>query len=151
MDKVEKALRPKIVIGVTVKKTTGCGNMYIQLGYVNGKLFEIFATLGRAGGCAMCYSESLTRSITTGLRCGVEVKEYVDQLKGARCPTPHLFPKSEAVLSCPDAIGCVLQQYGSLTLEEIIQYAKGEHVDEEASNAAKHIQELKEERDKADL
>ena len=118
---MEKAPRPKVVGGINVRVITGCGNMYIQLGWCNGKLFEVFATLGRGGGCAMGFSEALTRSVTAGLRCDVPVAEYVRQLKGVLCPSPRPFPKDDAVMSCPDAIGKVLESYGSLTTEDMIK------------------------------
>lgn len=109
---LEKVARPKVLKGITVKVPTGCGNMYVQLNRLEGKLFEVFATLGKTGGCATCQSEALTRSITVGLRCGVEVEEYIDQLQNLRCPSPLPFPKEEAALSCPDALAKVLQAYG---------------------------------------
>ena len=118
MDRLE---RPKVVGGLIVKVTTGCGNMYIQLGWWNGSIHEVFATLGRGGGCAMGYGEALTRSVTVGLRRGVPVDDYIDQLRGVRCPNPMLFPKEDAVQSCPDALAKVLRQYGVLTIEELVK------------------------------
>jgi len=115
-----KLQRPKVVGSINVKVVTGCGNMYIQLGWWNGGLHEIFATLGRSGGCAMSYGEALTRSITTGLRSGVDASEYIDQLKGVRCPNQVAFPKENEVLSCADAIGKILEKYGSLTTGQMI-------------------------------
>jgi ribonucleoside-diphosphate reductase alpha chain len=117
---MEKLPRPKVVFGINVKVVTSCGNMYVQMGWCNGRLFEVFATLGRGGGCAMGFSEALTRSITLGLRCGVPPSEYAKQLRGVMCPSPRPFPKEEAVLSCPDAIGKVVEQFGNATSQEII-------------------------------
>lgn len=154
---MDKAPRPRIVGGINVKVVTGCGNMYVQMGWCNGKLFEVFATLGRAGGCATCFDESLTRAITTGLRCGVHAAEYVDQLSSVRCPNPVLFQHDSAT-SCPDAISKVLKEYGSLTTEGMIMLIQklnepnalldlpSDKEEEEA--AMKRIAELKAERDK---
>ena len=100
--------RPPVLGGITVKVVTGCGNMYIQLNWLGDRLFEVFATLGKGGGCAVCQSEALTRSITLGLKCGIPVSEYVRSARGIRCPTPVPFPKDQAVLSCPDAIAKTL-------------------------------------------
>lgn len=122
---ITKAPRPEVVPGLIIKAPTGCGNMYVQLGFVNGKLFEVFATLGRAGGCAMAFSEGLTRSITTGIRCGVPIAEYIDQLQGIRCPIPVPFPKNKAAMSCADAIARILTQFGSIGTSELIEIVKG--------------------------
>lgn len=119
MEDVVKAPRPTILAGITVRVNTGCGPMYVQLNWYQKRLFEVFATLGKTGGCASCQSEGITRSVTMGLRCGAPVKEYVKQLKGLRCPTPVPFPRESAVWSCPDAISGVLDRYGSLPVADV--------------------------------
>ena len=116
-----KPPRPLVLGGITVKVVTGCGNMYIQLNWYRGKLFEVFATLGKGGGCAVCQTEGLTRGITLGVKYGVPVTEYIRQLRGIRCPTPMPFPREHAVLSCPDAIAKTLERYGGLTAEEVVK------------------------------
>ena len=154
---MNKATRPRVLGGLTVRMATGCGNMYIQLNWHQGKLFEVFATLGRSGACAMCYSEALTRSVTTGLRCGVTVAEYVDQLRGIRCPSPIAFPKDQSSLSCPDTIARALIEYGSLTVDNVVKLMLEQNTssavseeDEEKAAIAK-IEEMRFERDKQGL
>lgn len=109
MDVMSKAARPKILAGKTVCIETGCGKMYVQLNWHEGKLFEVFASLGKTGGCPACLSEAITRSITLGLRYGVPLRDYIKQLENLRCPQPVLG--KEHVLSCPDAISKVLKDY----------------------------------------
>ena len=121
----DKPSRPPVLGGITVKVITGCGNMYIQLNWYQGRLFEIFATLGHGGGCATCEMEALTRSITLGLKKGIPVVDYIRQLRGIRCPTPVPFPKEDAVFSCPDAIAKTLAKYGSLDVDVIIGLLRG--------------------------
>ena len=118
-----KIARPKVLGGITDKKTTGCGNMYIQMNWLHGRLFEVFATLGHSGGCSMSFTEALTRSITAGLRqeVPVPVEDYIDQLHSIRCLSPHPFPKEEETWSCPDAIARALREYGSLTVEQVVK------------------------------
>ncbi len=120
-----KPSRPKLVGGLSICAVTGCGKMYVQLNWFGGRLFEVFATLGKSGGCAICQSEALTRSITVGLKCGVPVDEYVRQVRGIRCPEPRMFPKEEAALSCPDALSRVLEEYGSLSVENVVKLLLG--------------------------
>ncbi len=109
---MEKQPRPKTLAGKSVKVKTGCGNLYITLNRGGDKLFEVFATLGRAGGCANAQNEALTRMITLSLRCGVPKEEIIKQLEGIQCPNPTMFPKEERVLSCPDAIAKVIKEEG---------------------------------------
>jgi len=120
-----KPNRPKVLGGLTIKVKTGCGNMYIQLCWLNGRLFEVFATLGKVGGCAICQTESLTRSITLGLKCGVPLSEYIRQLRDMRCPSPMPFPKEDAVWSCPDAVAKTLEQYGTLSVNDVVKLIQG--------------------------
>ena len=122
---MEKKPRPRVLGGITVKVPTACGNMYVQMNWKDGKLFEVFATLGHSGGCASSQSEALTRSITLGMRCGVPYDEYVKQLREIRCPNPLPFPKKFAVFSCPDALGKVLAEFGSMGPEGVIDLIKG--------------------------
>ncbi len=95
----------------------------------------------------MCYSEALTRSVTTGLRCGMPVAEYIEQLRNIRCPNSVHFPKEQSSLSCPDTIARALAEYGSLTVDDIIKIIVGvNRVDNpspesEEKEAMKHIEE----------
>jgi len=153
-----KLPRPKAIGGLTVKAMTGCGPLYIQMNWCNGKLFEVFATLGKTGGCATSQSEAVTRSVTMGLRHGVPLAEYVRQLSGIRCPNPYPFPKSEAVLSCADALAKTLERYGTLTIEEVVKLIQatnstGEVLTEteEGKRAEETIAQLAKEREEQDL
>ena len=105
-----KMKRPKICKAKSIKAKTGCGNLYITIGYDNGNPIEVFATLGKAGGCSHCQNEALTRAISLGLKYGVPIKEYVDELEGLGCPNPHLYPEEEKTLSCPDALAKILKE-----------------------------------------
>jgi len=130
----DKPSRPPVLGGITVKVTTGCGNMYVQLNWYQGRLFEIFATLGHGGGCATCEMEALTRSITLGLKSGIPVLEYIYQLRGIRCPSPMAFPKESAVFSCPDAIAKTLSEYGSLDVDAVVGLLRGVNGHRELGN-----------------
>lgn len=155
MTTVDKLPRPRVVGGINIKVKTGCGNMYVQMGWWSGSLHEVFATLGKAGGCATCFNESLTRTVTSGLRCGMQVAEFIKQLKGVKCPTPMPFPKEEAIESCPDALSKALEKYGSLTTEGMIKLIQDLNAqpsdlsdEEEEREAYKRIEGLKAEREK---
>jgi len=105
-----KKERPKILDSITEQVTTGCGHLYVTIGFdkETGSPMEVFAALGKAGGCSNCFNESLTRAISVGLKYGVPLEEYVDELKGHQCPSSNLWPEAERILSCPDGMAKVL-------------------------------------------
>lgn len=102
-----KFKRPKLMGGKTQEKQTGCGSLFITInGSEELNPAEIFAVLGKGGGCAYCQNDALAIAITVGLRHGVPVEEYIKKLKGVRCPNPRL-----KILSCPDAMARALENY----------------------------------------
>jgi ribonucleoside-diphosphate reductase alpha chain len=102
--------RPKQLEGKTHKITTGCGSLYITVNLDDGKPFEVFAKLGKAGGCSAATTEALTRVISIGLRAGVDVNEYYHTLVNVGCISPT-FCEGVKINSCPDAIAQVLKEY----------------------------------------
>ena len=108
----EKKERPKLVSCHSHRVVTGCGNLYVTVGFNGGEPLEVFAILGKAGNCATCQNEALTRSVSLGLKYGVPLGEYVDELSQIRCPNPYLVGnKTEECLSCADGIARVLAGY----------------------------------------
>lgn len=157
MDDIVKEERPVIIGGLTVKVRTGCGNMYCQLNWCHGRLFEVFATLGKSGGCASCHTEAVTRMVTAALRSHMPIDECIDNLRGLRCPSPVPFPKEDAAMSCPDAIANTIVRYGKLTVHQVIDLILEANdlkepeqpldKDAEREQAMKNIEELKRKRE----
>ena len=89
----------------------GCGNLYVTVNYDEQGICEVFANLGRAGGCPS-QSEATSRLVSIALRSGMAVEEIVEQLKGIRCHSTlrQMREKGIKVLSCPDAIGKVIEK-----------------------------------------
>lgn len=106
--------RPDVTMGFTEKVRIGCGNLYITVNYDDQGICEVFTNLGRAGGCPS-QSEATSRLISIALRSGMDVDTIIEQLKGIRCHST-LRQKGLKVLSCPDAIGRVLEKVVKLRL-----------------------------------
>jgi len=104
--------RPKTTAGSTTKAKTGCGSLFITINKDEEGLFEIFTNLGKAGGCPS-QSEATARILSVALRCGVDPRTLVQQLKGIRCLSTIARRKENKdidVLSCPDAIARAIEE-----------------------------------------
>lgn len=101
--------RPTTLRGKTPKIRTGCGNLYLTINRHNGKIVEVFAKLGKSGGCAGAFNEGIARMIALALREGATVEDIVDQLRWIRCSEPNGLGAG-LVTSCPDAIAQLLER-----------------------------------------
>lgn len=102
--------RPEVIIGTTTKVATGCGNLYVTINVdEEGKPFELFTQMGKAGGCAASQLEALGRLVSLGFRSGIEVKSIIEQLRNIRCPSPS-WEKGQRIFSCADAIARVVER-----------------------------------------
>ena len=80
------AMRPRgrTTWGQTQKFRMACGTLYVTVNHDEKGLFEVFANLGKGGGCA-AQSEATCRMASTALRSGVDPRQIVEQLRGIRC------------------------------------------------------------------
>ena len=88
---------------------TGCGKLYVTMNDDEYGAREVFANMGKAGGCASSNTEALGRLISLALKKGAAPQEIVKQLKGIRCHVPYGMGPN-ATLSCADAIGKALER-----------------------------------------
>ena len=104
--------RPRLMTGVTERFRTGHGNMYVTLNFDRpNHPFEIFANLGKAGGCDSANLEAVSRMASLCLRSGVDPMEIIQNLQGITC-CPN-YDNGVLIRSTPDAMAHMLQRHGS--------------------------------------
>jgi ribonucleoside-diphosphate reductase alpha chain len=108
--KIAPRERPQELQGKTIEMVAGCGKLYVTINADEKGPFEVFASLGKAGGCAAAQTEATARLASQALRAGIDPDIIVKQLKGIRCHIPHGLGEQE-ILSCADAIGKALEYY----------------------------------------
>ncbi len=119
--KLKPRPRPNVTSGITEKVKIGCGNLYITVNSDHHGICEVFTNLGRAGGCPS-QSEATSRLVSMALRSGMDVNTIIEQLKGIRCHST-LRQNGLKLLSCPDAIGRVIEKVVNSRLYEDTQAA----------------------------
>ena len=77
--------RPQLLTGETQRMETGCGKLFVIMNDDEYGPREVFANMGKAGGCASSNTEALGRLISLALKKGASAEEVTEQLKGIRC------------------------------------------------------------------
>lgn len=102
--------RPKVLSGVTERVRTAHGNLFVTINYNDeGKPFEVFASLGKAGSTESAQLEAITRLTTMSLRAGVEPSQIIQHLQGIT--DEPIWDKGSLVRSTPDAVAQVLSRH----------------------------------------
>ena len=106
-----KRARPDKLRGTTIRKETPLGTMFVNITEDDrGQPFEVFITLGKAGGSAMADAEAMGRLISLALRSGIPLMELHRQLRGIGSDRAVGLGPTK-VLSVPDAIGIALEEW----------------------------------------
>ena len=104
--------RPRQTQGITERVRTGHGNMYVTVNMDNqGQPFEVFGTMGKAGGCDAALLEAVSRLVSLALRAGIDTSEVSQQLSGITCCPA--WDDGTLVRSGPDAVAIVLDRITS--------------------------------------
>jgi ribonucleoside-diphosphate reductase alpha chain len=106
-----KRQRPAALRGYTMKMMSPLGDLYVTINEdETGRPFEVFCTLGKAGGAAMADAEAVGRLMSLALRSGIPITQVKEQLRGISCDRAvGLGPNK--VLSVPDAIAQAIERY----------------------------------------
>jgi ribonucleoside-diphosphate reductase alpha chain len=106
-----KRRRPELLRGRTVKMNSPLGDLYVTINEdEDGRPFEVFCTLGKAGGAAMADTEAIGRLASLALRSGIPITAIRDQLRGISCDRAVGIGPNK-VLSAPDAVAQAIERY----------------------------------------
>ncbi len=109
----QKRSRPELLRGATRRIATPLGDLYVTITEDDkGQPFEVFMSLGKAGGALMADVEAIGRLISLALRSGIPLKAIHRQLRGISSDRAiGLGPNK--VMSVPDAVGIALEKYAA--------------------------------------
>ncbi len=106
-----KRSRPEMLRGTTRRLETPLGTLYVTITEDDlGQPFEIFMSLGKAGGALMADVEAMGRLISLALRSGIPISGVYRQLRGISSDRAVGLGPSK-VLSVPDAIGIAIERW----------------------------------------
>lgn len=95
--------------GITKRMDTSCGSLYVTINWdETGWPFEVFTSMGKAGGCASSQSEAIGRLVSLALRSGIAPGQVARQLRGISCHLPRGIGKKR-ISSCADAVAQALE------------------------------------------
>jgi ribonucleoside-diphosphate reductase alpha chain len=100
--------RPLALKGWTYRMQTGCGPLYVTINENESGLFELFTTMGKAGGCAASQSEAIGRLVSLAWRSGIQTKQVIKQLSDISCHSHSGFGENR-IRSCADAVSKAIQ------------------------------------------
>ncbi len=111
MQRRQKRSRPDALRGTTRRVETPLGTLYVTITEDDrNQPFEVFMSLGKAGGAIMADVEAMGRLISLALRSGIPIKEVHRQIRGISSDRAiGLGPNK--VLSVPDAVGIAIEKW----------------------------------------
>jgi ribonucleoside-diphosphate reductase alpha chain len=107
----KKRSRPELLKGTTRRVESPLGTMYVTITEDDrGQPFEVFMTLGKAGGALGADVEAIGRLISLALRSGIAIDQIYRQLRGISSDRVQGLGPNK-VLSVPDAIGIAIERW----------------------------------------
>ena len=103
--------RPELLRGTTRRVETPMGKMYVTITEdKKGQPFEVFMSLGKAGGALMADVEAIGRLVSLALRSGIPLTTIYQQLRGISSDRV-IGLGANKVRSVPDAVGIALEKW----------------------------------------
>jgi len=102
--------RPRALTGSTYQMQTGCGPLYVTINEDEAGVFELFTTMGKAGGCASSQCEAIGRLVSLAWRSGIQARQAVKQMIGITCHKPAGFGENR-ITSCADAVAKAIRMH----------------------------------------
>ena len=103
--------RPELLRGTTRRVETPMGKMYVTITEdEKGQPFEVFMSLGKAGGALMADVEAIGRLVSLALRSGIPLTTIYQQLRGISSDRV-IGLGAHKVRSVPDAVGIALEKW----------------------------------------
>jgi ribonucleoside-diphosphate reductase alpha chain len=107
----QKRSRPEALRGTTRRVETPLGTLYVTITEDDrSQPFEVFMSLGKAGGALMADVEAMGRLVSLALRSGIPMKEIHRQLRGISSDRT-IGLGTNKVLSVPDAVGIAIEKW----------------------------------------
>ncbi|HEY3492516.1 MAG TPA: hypothetical protein VGK43_06165, partial [Solirubrobacterales bacterium] len=104
-------MRPEALKGVVRRLESPLGTMYVTITEdEKGQPFEVFMSLGKAGGALMADVEAIGRLISLGLRSGIPMAAIHRQLRGISSDKVMGLGQNK-VMSVPDAVGIAIEKW----------------------------------------
>ena len=111
LNRRQKRSRPELLRGTTRRIETPLGTLYVTITEDDkAQPFEVFMSLGKAGGALMADVEAIGRLISLALRSGIPLKEIYRQLRGISSDKVMGLGPSK-ILSVPDAVGIAIERW----------------------------------------
>jgi ribonucleoside-diphosphate reductase alpha chain len=107
----QKRMRPDTLRGTTRRIETPLGTMYVTITEDDkGQPFEVFMSLGKAGGALQADLEAIGRLVSLALRSGISIREIHRQLRGISSDRA-IGLGANKVMSVPDAVGIAIERW----------------------------------------
>jgi len=107
----QKRSRPELMRGSVRRIETPLGTLYVTITEDDkGQPFEVFMSLGKAGGAIMADVEAMGRLISLALRSGIPIREIHRQLRGISSDKVIGLGPTK-IMSVPDAVGIALERW----------------------------------------
>ena len=102
--------RPELLDSATTHVETPIGSAYVTVGFHDSRPIEVFLTIGKTGSVERAFAEAIGRLLSVALQHDVPLEVLTRQLRGISSEeTLGLGPNK--VLSAPDAVGRILENY----------------------------------------